>query len=374
MSSGAGISAPLTVMYVEDDPVTRVLVAQTLPKKFPHFTIRTAENGKLGLQLYKEYQADIVITDVNMPVMNGILMAAEIKAINPDVVIIAVTAYSETNYLLNAIEIGISHYVLKPIDYKKLFEAIEKSSTGIRLRKQFAEQNKLISELNAALENQMLKIGWEQEILCRFVSHNLTAAIAVVRESVQSLLQSSGSRFAERETGMLANVVQETQKVERFIGRLLDFSKLGSYPLIRTSVDLSGIAENIADRLRRQDPQRRVNFRIARGVVADGDERLLTVAMENLLENAWKYTETNPDAVIEFGSGEHAGAFSCFVRDNGTGFDSQKIAALLPFEVLEEAGGAGLGLATVQRIIQLHGGTLEMAGEPGKGATFTFTF
>ena len=367
---------PLSIMYVEDDPVTRTLVAQTLPKKFPEYQIRTAENGKLGLELYKEYQPEIVITDVNMPIMNGILMAAEIKAINPDVVIIAVTAYSETNYLLNAIEIGISHYVLKPIDYRKLFEAIEKSSAGIRLRKELAAQNNLISELNAALENTVLDMRREQECLCSSVCCNVVASMATIREYGNLVRQPARSPAGEPELHTIGAILDEAARVERMIRRVHRFTHLCSVPFSRTSVNLSGLAETIAQNLQRQESQRRVVFHIADDVTVRGDERLLEVVLENLLENAWKYTRKTRDAVIEFGSSGSADARSCFVRDNGIGFDARTVQELISFqreETGEQAAGIGLGLATVSRIIDLHGGTLKVAGEPGKGAMFMFS-
>lgn len=359
--------APLSIMYVEDDPVTRALVAQTLPKKFPDFTIRTAENGRLGLQLYREFQPDIVITDVNMPIMNGILMAAEIKAINPDVVIIAVTAYSETNYLLNAIEIGISHYVLKPIDYRKLFEAIEKSSTGIRLRKELAAQNKLISELNTALESTVMQIRKEQEAVCSAISRNVVASMARIREWGHAL---------QRESAQVNAILREAETVGRLIRRVQNFTHLCSVPITRSPVNLSCLAETIAGNLQRQEPGRQATFCIARDVTVEGDERLLRIVMENLLENAWVHACPDGQGVIEFGSSDCAGAVYCFVRDNGPGIDTERIRALMSFR--ENSDGqqtdrVGLGLATVSRIITLHGGTLEVGGEPGKGATFSFS-
>lgn len=95
--------------------------------KFPDAQLHLAENGKVGLELFKEHAPEIIITDVNMPVMDGITMAAEIKAINPRTTIIVVSAYSNTEYLLNSIEIGINHYILKPIDFNELFNSISKS-------------------------------------------------------------------------------------------------------------------------------------------------------------------------------------------------------------------------------------------------------
>ena len=131
MKTGIISQPQISFLYVEDDPVTRNIMEKIFHLKLPGVALPVAENGRVGLELYKKHAPEIVITDVNMPVMDGIEMAAEIKAVNPGAIIIAISAYSNTEYLLNAIEIGINHYVLKPIDFDKLFATIDKCLTGI---------------------------------------------------------------------------------------------------------------------------------------------------------------------------------------------------------------------------------------------------
>jgi len=118
-------------------------------------------------------------------------------------------------------------------------------------------------------------------------------------------------------------------------------------------------------------------FTIAEGAMVSGDMRLLRVVMDNLLGNAWKYTEKREPASIEFGVSESHGGRVCYVRDNGIGFDMSEADKLFaPFQRLtttEEFEGHGIGLATVQRIIERHGGHVWAESEPGKGAVFYFT-
>jgi light-regulated signal transduction histidine kinase (bacteriophytochrome) len=137
------------------------------------------------------------------------------------------------------------------------------------------------------------------------------------------------------------------------------------------------MAYGIAAGLRLSQPERRVTFRIGEGITTNGDARLLKVVMENLLGNAWKYTGKKETPVIEFGTREFEGRPACFVRDNGAGFDMAKAGQIFtPFQRLHdqaEFAGFGIGLASVQRIIQRHGGRIWAAGEPDKGATFYFT-
>lgn len=139
-------SGGISLLYVEDESDARQMVGRMLAMNYPELKLSVAENGALGLQRYREIMPDIVMTDINMPVMDGIRMSREIKAINPEAHIIAVTAHSDTSYLLNAIEIGIHHYVLKPINYDELFAVLGKIMEQIALKRLVGEQQRVILE------------------------------------------------------------------------------------------------------------------------------------------------------------------------------------------------------------------------------------
>jgi light-regulated signal transduction histidine kinase (bacteriophytochrome) len=137
------------------------------------------------------------------------------------------------------------------------------------------------------------------------------------------------------------------------------------------------MAHEAINMLKTAEPERQVEIRIADGITANADGDLLGVVFDNLIGNAWKYTCKREQAVIEFGAKENGGKRVYFVRDNGIGFDQAGIDKLFtPFQRLpgaEEFKGFGIGLATVERIIHRHGGSICAEGEPGKGATFHFT-
>lgn len=137
----------IALLYAEDDQVTRNVLTLIFARKFPGMQLHVAENGRAGLELFRKHTPAIVITDINMPELDGIQMAREIKAIHPDTVIIVISAYSDTHYLMNAIEIGISHYIMKPIDHKKLFSVMEKSIARITLERQCRAQELEIKRL-----------------------------------------------------------------------------------------------------------------------------------------------------------------------------------------------------------------------------------
>jgi len=115
------------LLYVEDEPDTREMVGRALADDYPKFSLYIAADGAEGLELFRKHRPEVVVTDIKMPVMDGLRMTGEIKAIDPEIEIIALTAYSDTSFLLSPIEAGFSHYVLKPIDLDKLFAAIDSS-------------------------------------------------------------------------------------------------------------------------------------------------------------------------------------------------------------------------------------------------------
>ncbi len=123
------------MLVVEDDTEALAVLKLMITKKFPEAAIAAAENGRAGLELFKKRAADIVITDVNMPEMDGIDMAAAIKSTKADTKFIVLTAYNEKRFFEKFSEIGFSAYLLKPIEFKKLFAAIEKCLEDISAQK-----------------------------------------------------------------------------------------------------------------------------------------------------------------------------------------------------------------------------------------------
>ncbi len=125
----------ITLLLAEDDDEASEITGRMIARKFPEFTIHLAQNGRTGVELFKEHTADIVITDINMPVMDGIQMAGEIKAIKADTKLIMITGYSDKNRLERIREIGIDYYIRKPVMFEKLFAAIEKCIAQVVLKR-----------------------------------------------------------------------------------------------------------------------------------------------------------------------------------------------------------------------------------------------
>ncbi|HET7712180.1 MAG TPA: ATP-binding protein [Thermoanaerobaculia bacterium] len=209
------------------------------------------------------------------------------------------------------------------------------------------------------------------------VSHDLRAPLGSVNGFAQALLEDYGDTLDASGREYLQWILESCAQMQRLIDGLLQMSRLARTEMQREPADLSAIAQNIAETLQRREPERSVDFRIAPGLMVDADERLLRALLENLLANAWKFTRKNDRAVIEVGSRDQEGVPAYFVRDNGAGFDPSHASKIFrPFQRLhsnKEFEGTGIGLATVHKIIERHGGRAWAEGEVGKGAAIYFT-
>ena len=157
----------VTLLFVEDEAEAREMLIRMLAMNYPGLKLLVGENGQAGLELFRQFRPEIVMTDINMPVMNGIAMSREIRAIEPEAVIVAVTAHSDTSYLLSAIEIGIHHYVLKPVNYSELFAVLDRILEKILLRRLVVEQLERIRrrEQQLAEAQKLTHLGsWEWEM------------------------------------------------------------------------------------------------------------------------------------------------------------------------------------------------------------------
>ena len=256
-------------------------------------------------------------------------------------------------------------------------------------RKQAVEE---IHRLNRDLEqrvvqrtNELEAANKELEAFAYSVSHDLRTPLRGMDGFSKVLLEDYSEALDERGKDYLARVRAAAQRMGNLIDDMLGLSRVTRAKLRRLNVDLSALAESVAADLRSDRPERRVEFEITPGLTTKGDPQLLGLVLENLMGNAWKFTGARDDAKIEFGTlveaeaakAGRAGEKVYFVRDNGAGFDmayaDKLFGAFQRLHLVSEFPGTGVGLATVQRIIHRHGGSVWAEGEVEKGATFYFT-
>jgi PAS domain S-box-containing protein len=237
-----------------------------------------------------------------------------------------------------------------------------------------------IKTLNRYLEKRAQELEIANKELEAFnysVSHDLKSPLIAIEGICRIILKKYSDRLDVKVKDYIGNISGTAKRTQDVIADLLNLSRAMRKDIRHEMVDLSRMAHKITEALRKKYPERSVEFVAAEGVKVRGDEGLLSIAMENLIGNAWKFTGRNRHAKIEFGVTQRAGRSVWFVRDDGVGFDAGKAEKLFDAFVRlhpkEEFEGTGIGLTTVQRIIQRHGGEIWAESTEGTGATFYFT-
>jgi PAS domain S-box-containing protein len=224
---------------------------------------------------------------------------------------------------------------------------------------------------------ELVAANRELEAFSYSVSHDLRSPLTRIYSAGQLVKDMYSFQLDETGRTLLQTICDGCHDMEELIEALLTLSRVTSSKMNRTKCDLSKLAEIIAAELQVTEPERSLEFAIEPGLIDYGDPRLIRALLENLLANAWKYTRKVPETRIAFGMADIDGERVYFVRDNGAGFDMEKSDRLFkPFQRLHDNRnfkGTGIGLATVRRIVERHGGRVWGEGEVGRGATFFFT-
>ena len=240
-----------------------------------------------------------------------------------------------------------------------------------------------ISKLNEELERRVVARTAELQAtvddLDAFsysVAHDLRSPVRAIINFSKTLLDVCSGFLDEESTRYLDRMHAAGKRMADMIDALLKLSHITRVELQVRPVDLSALAAEVAEQLRETEPHRVVEFAIAPGAIANADEELMRLVLDNLIRNAWKFTSKHARAKIDVGVTRSDGETTYFVRDDGAGFDMTYAHKLFgAFQRLHgsEFQGTGIGLATVQRIIQRHGGKIWAQGAVEQGATFYFT-
>jgi two-component system, NtrC family, sensor kinase len=388
----ASLLGPKKILTVDDSETYLQEIAEAL--RADGYEVVLARSGEEALQLLAVQQVDCVLLDLMMPGIGGRECCQRIKAAPGirDIPVVMLTAVEDRAAMIQGLSAGADDYIAKSSDFdllrarvlaqirRKQFEdetrrireqllRAELEAVEARAAREMAEERaKLVAELESKNE--------ELESFSYSVAHDLRAPLRSIDGFGLALLEDYAEKLDDDGKQYLTYVRESAQQMSQLIDDMLALAQVTRSEFVRAAVDLSRIARGVGAELARANASRQVEFTVADGLVAEGDVRLITIAFENLLGNAWKYSGQREGARIEVGV--HAGEpRSFFVRDNGAGFDmayADKLFGMFQrLHAKSEFEGTGIGLATVHRVIRRHGGKIWADAKVGQGATFFFT-
>lgn len=388
----ASLLGPKKILAVDDSETYLQGLAEAL--RADGYEVVLARSGEEALQLLAVQPVDCVLLDLLMPGIGGRETCRRVKNASGirDIPVVMLTAVEDREAMIQGLGAGADDYIAKSSDFdllrarvlaqirRKQFEdetrrireqllRAELEAVEARAAREMAEERaKLVAELQAKNE--------ELESFSHSVAHDLRAPLRSIDGFGLALLEDYAEKLDDDAKQYLAYIRESAQQMSQLIDDMLALAQVTRSEFERAPVDLTRIARNVGAELRRAAPERRVDLIVADGLIGEGDTRLMTIAFENLLGNAWKYSSQRERAQIEVGMTDGEPRVF-FVRDNGAGFDMAYADKLFGmFQRLHpnsEFEGTGIGLATVQRVIRRHGGRIWADAAIGKGATFFFT-
>jgi signal transduction histidine kinase len=378
----------VNILLVDDQPANLVALEAMLQGLGQNLV--TADSGREALKRMMGQDFAVILLDVKMPEMDGFETASLIrqrdKSRDTPIIFLTAADRSQTE-AVRGYAVGAVDYLVKPVvpefvrSKVAVFVELAKKNALLRRQAELLRESEQaardLAETRAALVRDLEHKNAELETFSYAVSHDLRAPLRRIDSFSRAIVESQAERLDPQGRHFLERVREASQQMAQLIDDVLYLSRVTRAELREHDVDLSGLVTLLLDRMQEAEPDRKVEAKVRPGLTASGDGQLLRIALQNLLENAWKFSSREPVTRIEFGTTNLPGESAYFVRDNGAGFNMAYADRLFgPFQRLHPSTdfpGSGIGLATVQRIIHRHGGRIWGEGLEGQGATFHFT-
>lgn len=363
-----------------------------------------------------ESKPALIISDVIMPGMNGFEYCSKVKANGnlKDIPVMLLTALQDPDDIIKGLQSGADNFVTKPYEEKEILERIEhllinteiatetKDTGEVKLKfrgneyiitsskrqiidllisvyETATKRNNELSDTKSQLERsntELKQANSDLESFSRSVSHDLRSPLSVIMGFASAILDNPDSKMSSDEREFMGYIKDSAEEMAQLIKDLLAFSQSGTTELRREDVNLSSIAKDVVDNLLLRYPESKPKIEIQDGLTANADPNLIRIVLDNVIGNAVKYSSKSDTPLVKFYSEESFGSLVFCVEDNGAGFDSDNADDLFkPFVRYhgDDFSGTGVGLSTVKRVIERHGGSVWAESKKGEGAKFFFT-
>ncbi|MEI8049663.1 MAG: response regulator [Bacteroidota bacterium] len=400
------------VLIVEDSPVQAKKLRFLLEEN--GFEVSVSTNGEQALESLRQKKPMIIISDIMMPEMNGYELCSNMKA-DADlksIPVILLTSLRDPLDIIKGLQSGADNFITKPYEDEYLLTRIHYLLANRNLNKSGSAEmvieiifrgekysinsekkqilDLLLSVYEAAvqrndelvkaqaelqkLNEDLLIANDELESFAHTVSHDLRSPLNITLGYAQLILDDKVASLDEETITYLQAIIRSSKLMANLIEDLLNFARSGKESIRLEESNLSTIANKVVQELYLKEPGRNISIDIEKDIIVNADPHLMNIVLENLLSNAWKYTSKSESPHISMGVEMQGKERVVCIADNGDGFHSKDYYKLFgAFQRLHsnsEFPGTGVGLATVKRIIERHGGHIWAKGEKGKGATF----
>jgi len=369
----------LKVLLVEDNAADARLIQESLAERSDEpFDLETVDTLQTGLQRLSAGGIDAMLLDLGLPDSYGVETFVRAKARALGVAIIILTGMNDDSLALKLVQGGAQDFVAK-VDVsgnnltRAILYAVEREKLEQEFRKLNLQLEQRVKDRTAELEAS----NRELEAFSYSVSHDLRAPLSVLIGFAELLRLKNEAQLDEIGQKYLRRIHESAFRMSELMNDLIRLAKVSRQGPTREKVPLRSLVDEVVAELESQNEKRKIEWRIGALPVVECDHGLMKQVLANLISNAVKYTRPREIAVIEIGETIMGRERTFFVRDNGVGFDMKNANKLfVPFQRLhrhEEFEGTGIGLATVQRIVEKHKGRVWVESKVGVGSTFFFT-
>ena len=365
----------LTLLYVEDNIDIAQSVYTLLVRYFPNLIM--AYDGEEGLKKFKENDIDIVLTDVFMPIMDGLSMSKQIKKINPNIPIIVASGFEESKYLKEAIRIGVSDYITKPINAKELLNSLEKVSQNLHNK---AELEKRTLELKIAKFNAIKANKAKSEFLA-----NMSHEIRTPLNAINGFIDIIADEFDDEKLLSYISIIEKnSDTLLNIINDILDFNKIenGKLDIVKDYFELRNeikyTTELFGAKASKKNISLSLNMHSDVPEICKTDSLRLKQILSNLFSNAIKFTHIGGKIELNLDVNKETKEIYFSMKDSGVGISKEYQKTIFePFSqedvtTTKEYGGTGLGLSICHKLVELLGGELKVKSEKNQGSEFYF--